>query len=101
VIDSLLPALHAGSRADLYRWTEADLIQWMDESLKRLARKAAVFVYRSTGITSTTAEPLYALPEPDSIRSSPLMIGTGMSWHRGQFIISEPKFVWLMMTTGW
>lgn len=38
VIDQLLPSLHADSRANLYFWSEADLIQWMDEALKGLAR---------------------------------------------------------------
>jgi len=32
VISELLPTLHADTRAHLYFWTEADLIQWCDEA---------------------------------------------------------------------
>ena len=63
VIDSLLPALHTDTRANLYWWTEADLIQWMDEALKRLARQAAVFVERSTDLVSSAGTAIYDLPE--------------------------------------
>jgi hypothetical protein len=63
VIDSLLPALHTDTRANLYFWTEADLIQWMDEALKRLARKACVFVERSTALNSVKGQAVYNLPD--------------------------------------
>jgi hypothetical protein len=63
VIDSLLPALHTDTRANLYWWTEADLIQWMDEALKRLARQACVFVERSTALASVAGEAIYPLPD--------------------------------------
>lgn len=46
VVDELLASLHAGSRADLTWWSEAQLIQWMDEALKRLSRIAMVFIGR-------------------------------------------------------
>lgn len=63
VIDGLLWTLHAGSRADLVFWTEADLIQWMDEALKRLARIACVFVGRDASITSRNGQATYTLPD--------------------------------------
>lgn len=62
VIDELLPSLHAGSRADLTFWSESDLIQWMDEALKRLARVACVFVGRSAATLSIAGQATYALP---------------------------------------
>lgn len=62
VIDELLPLLHAGSRADLTFWTEADLIQWLDEAVKRLARVACVFVGRSASIRSVDEQATYDLP---------------------------------------
>lgn len=63
VIDGMLPTLHADSRADLTFWSEADLINWMDEGLKRLARVAGVFVERDTSISTANGTTDYALPE--------------------------------------
>lgn len=62
VITNLLPALHADTVGDLYFWQLPDLIQWMDESVKRLARKASVFVSRSTALTSVGGQAVYDLP---------------------------------------
>lgn len=63
VIDSILPSLHADSRAHLTFWSEADLIAWMDQGLKRLARVAAVFIELDTSITTSNGAYLYPLPE--------------------------------------
>jgi hypothetical protein len=63
VIDELLPSLHAGSRADLTFWTEGDLIQWLDEALKRLARVACVFVGRTASILTVAGQAAYSLPQ--------------------------------------
>lgn len=62
VIDELLPSLHAGSRAELTYWTEGELIEWMDEALKRLARVACVFVGRTESILSVAGQAAYTLP---------------------------------------
>jgi hypothetical protein len=51
VIDQALWDLHAASRADLVFWTEAQLIQWLDEAVKRLSAIACVFVGRSVTLT--------------------------------------------------
>lgn len=63
VIDEALWSLHAASRADLTYWTEGDLIRYLDESLKRLARKACVFVGRSTAISTAAGTATYAHPD--------------------------------------
>lgn len=63
VITALLPALHADSTADLMFWALTDLIEWMDEGLKRLARVAGVFVERDTSITTVPGTAAYPLPE--------------------------------------
>lgn len=62
VITNLLPSLHAAALADLTFWTEADLITWMDDALKRLARVARVWVERDTSITTEAGTATYALP---------------------------------------
>jgi hypothetical protein len=62
VIDGLLWTLHAGSRADLTFWSEGDLIQWMDEALKRLSRVACVFVGRDASILTVETQATYTLP---------------------------------------
>jgi hypothetical protein len=51
VIDDALPALHAASRADLTFWSEVQLVQWLDEAVKRLAAIAAVFIGRNVTVT--------------------------------------------------
>jgi len=62
VIDQLLPTLHADTRAHLYFWTEADLIAYMDESLKKLASTAAIFIERDATTTTVPATATYPLP---------------------------------------
>lgn len=64
VLADILPSLHAASTSDsdLYWWKLTDLIEFMDEALKRLARKAGVFVKRSTSVTSAVGAPTYSLP---------------------------------------
>jgi len=65
VLTNVLPALHAASTSDsdLTFWKLTDLIEFMDEGLKRLARKAGVFVKRSTSITSAVGSATYSLPD--------------------------------------
>ncbi len=62
VISNLLPDLHADTRAHLVYWAEADLIQFIDESVKRLARKAMMFVERDLSLTTGIGTATYALP---------------------------------------
>lgn len=64
VIDELLATLHVNSRAELAPWwTEAELIEWMDEALKRLSRVACVFVGRQGSQPLTVAtQAQYTLP---------------------------------------
>lgn len=63
VITQLLPTLHADSTADLSYWLLRDLVNWMDEGVKRLARVAAWNVELDTSITTANAVRAYALPE--------------------------------------
>ena len=63
VIDALLPALHADSRADLTFWNESDLINWMDEGLKRLTKVCGVFVEIDASNTTSNGLATYPLPE--------------------------------------
>jgi|SRR5919197_1751547 hypothetical protein len=63
VIDGILAALHAASRAELVFWTEAELIHAMDEALKRLARKTRLWVTRDATTVTAAATPDYALPQ--------------------------------------
>ena len=58
VITGLLPALNAASTADLVYWTQDELYQWADEAVKRLARRAAVFVNYSAAMWSAAEVPL-------------------------------------------
>lgn len=62
VLDELLPSLHAANRTELTFWTEANLIEWMDEALKRLAVKAMVFVGRSATTLTAPAQATYGNP---------------------------------------
>lgn len=63
VINDILPTLHAASTGDLYWWQLSDLIEYMDEALKRLARKAGVFVKRSSSLSSSAGSSSYPLPD--------------------------------------
>lgn len=51
VIDEALPTLHAATRGDLVFWDVTELIEWLDEGLKRLAAGTAFFVSRATAST--------------------------------------------------
>ena len=62
VIDQALPTLHADSRANLTFWSEAELVQWMDEALKRASRKFPLFIGRSASTLTVPAQATYALP---------------------------------------
>ncbi len=62
VIDNLLPDLHSDTRAHLNFWAEADLIQWIDEAVKRLARKSMMFVQRDATITTVPGTATYTIP---------------------------------------
>jgi len=62
VITELLPALHADSLGTLYFWTEAELLQWLDEALKKLARKTMIFVERSIATATAADTATYPLP---------------------------------------
>jgi hypothetical protein len=62
VIDQALWDLHAASRADLVFWTEAQLIQWLDEAVKRLASAACVFVGRFTATLTVQGQAGYSHP---------------------------------------
>ena len=68
VIDNELPDLHAASRADLVYWTTGDLIQWLDESLKRLALRTGVFITRVVGLTVGAGATYNAPPQHLSTR---------------------------------
>ncbi len=46
LITALLPDLHSDTIPNLTWWTKAELIQWADEALKRVAKKFALFVNR-------------------------------------------------------
>jgi|GEM_PF-2520555 hypothetical protein len=63
VLDGLLPTLHADNFADLTFWSKADLIEWCDEGLKRLARLAAWNVEQNSSITTKNGVASYPLPE--------------------------------------
>lgn len=62
VIDELLPALHSSSRANLTFWSEQDLEEWIDDSLKRLSRVCGIFVERSADNTTVNGTSSYLLP---------------------------------------
>jgi hypothetical protein len=75
VIDQALWDLHAASRADLVFWTEAQLIQWLDEAVKRLASVACVFVGRFTGVLTVDGQAAYAHP-PQHVSTLHVSLGT-------------------------
>jgi hypothetical protein len=82
VLDELYPMLAAESSADLEHWTDAQLLEWVNAGLEKLARRAAVFAERdaSTSVLSGTAT--YSLPTRHlssvhvSLGSSPLRPAT-------------------------
>jgi hypothetical protein len=62
VLDQLLPDLHSDSYANLTFWTQAQLINFMDEAAKQLSRNTMLFVERDTSKTTANATGTYALP---------------------------------------
>ena len=62
VIDEILPSLHATNRANLHHWTEAELLEYADDCLKRLSRIACVFVGRAASTLTVAAQATYLLP---------------------------------------
>jgi hypothetical protein len=61
LLNELYPLLGASSASDLVHWTDAELLQWANDGLKRLARRTGVFVERGTvSVSSGTAA--YTLP---------------------------------------
>jgi hypothetical protein len=62
VITNLLPDLHSDSLANLNFWTEANLIQWVDEAAKQLSRAVMMFVERDTSNTTAGGTATYPLP---------------------------------------
>jgi hypothetical protein len=63
VITELLPSLHADSADNLTFWTKSDLILWMDDGLKRMARVAGCFLERDLSITASAGRATYPLPQ--------------------------------------
>lgn len=62
VLDEALWSLHAGSRADLTFWTEAQLIQFLDYAVRRLATIAGVFIGRDDSGRTVAGTATLALP---------------------------------------
>lgn len=62
VIDEILPTLHADSRANLHHWTERELLEYVDDCLKRLSRLACVFVGRIGSAVTVEGQATYPLP---------------------------------------
>jgi len=61
IIQDLLASLHATTAADLEYWTEAELYEWADETVQRLARNHGALVDRDP-VALSAAVPSYALP---------------------------------------
>lgn len=63
IITRLVPQLHSDTVNNLSVWTECELIQWVDESVKRLARITGSFVERDiTSISLALDQMRYTLP---------------------------------------
>ncbi len=62
LLNALYPLLNAESAADLAYWSTDELIDWINEGLKRLARRAAVFIDRDVSVTLSVGTSDYALP---------------------------------------
>lgn len=62
VVGDLWEPLNARGPADAIFWTEAQLYAWVDEAVKRFARKHAAFVVYDTTITTQAAVADYSLP---------------------------------------
>jgi hypothetical protein len=64
LLDELYPLLGASGSADLEFWTVAQLLEWLNRALARLARSAAVIVDRDTSVTVVGGTAQYSLPTP-------------------------------------
>lgn len=62
VVGDLWPPLNATGPADAIFWTEAELYQWIDEAVKRFARKHLAFVVYDTSLATATGTADYNLP---------------------------------------
>lgn len=62
VVGDLWAPLNARSEADAVFWTEAQLYAWIDEAVKRFARKHAAFVVHDTTVTTLAGAADYNLP---------------------------------------
>jgi hypothetical protein len=62
VVGDLWPPLNARGPADAVFWTEAELYAWIDEAVKRFARKHAAFVVYDQTILAVTGTADYNLP---------------------------------------
>jgi hypothetical protein len=60
-ISQVVPVLHAHVPGDLVFWTQDELLRWLDDRVKNLAKKGA-FVVRNT-ITLVDATATYDLPD--------------------------------------
>ena len=54
--------LNASGAGDAIFWTEAELYEWIDEAVKRFARKHAAFVVYDTSLAAATGTGDYTLP---------------------------------------
>jgi hypothetical protein len=62
VLDQLLPDLHSDSYGNLTFWTQAQLINFLDEGAKKLSRATMLFVERDTSKTTANGTGTYSLP---------------------------------------
>lgn len=62
LVGDLWAPLNARGPADAIFWTEDQLYEWIDEAIKRFARKHAAFVVYDTSLTSASGVADYTLP---------------------------------------
>ncbi len=62
VIGDIWPPLNATGAADAVFWTQGQMYEWFNESAKRLAGSAGVFVVRDTSLTALLNTATYNLP---------------------------------------
>lgn len=62
VVGDLWAPLNARSQADAVYWTEAELYEWIDEAVKKFARRHGAFVVYDTTLTTAAAVQNYDLP---------------------------------------
>lgn len=63
VIGSIWPPLNASGPADAVFWTQEQMIEWFNESARRLAGSGGVFVVRDTSLVALLGTPTYNLPD--------------------------------------